>query len=440
MAGAPFFVGLLVLLAASVLAGELSLRFGQVTMVGQVLVGVLVGPYTVGAIDSTFHVGLVPVDPTAAWVTPVSQIALFFILFLAGLELTPEDIRSAGRAALLLGSAGFVVPFLALSAAVGLIYPNLPTVIRLFVATVLSVEALPVVAIILAELGLLKSRIGRWVIASSIVALFLTMSVFGILSGVYTDAASAVAVPLATIVEIAIVQLALFLSIILTIHFVLQLIPPVLARATRLLSAWRTREASFAFLMILALAAGLLSTDLGLTFLPGVFFAGLLLSSGRAGPRFHADVQRILNAVCWGFFIPLYFALVGVNLDLPGLVANAGPLLALFGIAVVAKLGITVPVARRLGANRTDALTIGFLANSRGAVELALASILLASGIIDRSLFSVIALVGILTTLLAPIGASLVRRGSVLPALRASVEDWKYPGTGGIDPSPPPSG
>jgi Kef-type K+ transport system membrane component KefB len=431
-----FFTGLFILLAGSVLAGELSLRFGQVALVGQVAVGILVGPAFVGGLlDGVFHLNLTPISLSLPWVYPVEQIALFFILFLAGLELSPTDLWRAGPQAIGLGVVGFLVPFVSLVALTPLLFPSLSPVVRLFIALVLSVEALPVITVLLAELNLTTTRLASLVVGSSVVTMFIVMSAFGILIATYAQNPTlAGGLPPMDIAR-SVLQLGAFIGIIFGLHFLLKKVPVVRTWTQRLVQRWRTREVNFALLMIVALAGGLLSQTLGLTLLPGVFFVGLLLTSESAGLLFHRQVNRILSSICWGFFIPLFFVITGLSLDLQGALTLIVPLLLLLVVATTAKVGTGTFVTRLFGWSASDAGTIGFVMNARGAVELALASILYVSGVFTITLYTLVAVVGILATVIAPIGANWVRRGTPGPVYREEMREYQYPGLGG---EPPP--
>jgi Kef-type K+ transport system membrane component KefB len=159
--------------------------------------------------------------------------------------------------------------------------------------------------------------------------------------------------------------------------------------------------------MVLALGAALLSQALGLTFVIGAFYAGILVTPASVGERAYRTAKSVLNVVCWGLFIPLFFAITGlqVNLTVFVTVASLGTVLALFGVAAVAKISAGSIAAKVQGWEAPDALALGFMVNSRGAVEIAMAVILLGDGVLTSQLFTVVVAVGAATTILAPIGA-----------------------------------
>ncbi|MCI4358279.1 MAG: cation:proton antiporter [Thermoplasmata archaeon] len=390
-------VDLFVLLAAAVLAGEISVHLGQAALVGQLIAGVVLGPTLLGP-----FFGLTGL--TAA-LTAVQTLAVIFVLFLAGLEVVPTTIYRMEFGNLVLGIGAFAVPFtlgaLLVGPVLGLGYPT-----NLYVALTLSITALPVMSIMLDELGLGRTRLGTWLLNAALVNELTAVSVFAVLLRLGTTPFANV-----TAVLTGVVSLALFIATMLTIHQGLNLL-----RSSRLwdrlakgfAKTWRSKQGEFALLMVLVVGATLYSQFLGLTYVVGAFYAGLLVTRESAGKEAHRSISQIFGAMSWGFFIPLFFALIGVNMNLqqlatPTLVVSFAILL---GFAAISKIGSGFSIATLFGWKRTDALTIGHLVNSRGAVELAMAVILLDAGLITIRIFTLVAAIGLVTTILAPIGAT----------------------------------
>src|SRR5580658_9448280 len=102
------------------MAGEIALRLGQVALVGQLLAGVLLGPYLVGPfLGITVHTGV------SSSLTAIQLLATFLILFMAGIEMGPEDIYGMDRGTLITGIGIFLVPFAACFAVAYLVLPGL---------------------------------------------------------------------------------------------------------------------------------------------------------------------------------------------------------------------------------------------------------------------------------------------------------------------------
>ncbi len=392
-----FLVDLFVLFAGSVLAGEIAIRLGQVALVGQLLVGVVLGPTLLGP-----YLGLSSLTPE---LSSIQFLATVFILFMAGLEVVPDDIVRMGLRNAVLSVGVFVVPFLGSAIAAYYLFPGAGTLSYLFLALTLSITALPVMGIMLQEFGLTGRPMGRWLLNAALLNELAAVAVFAVLLKIYTGGASG----LLAVLE-ATLAVGIFLSAILTVHMAIMSLrlsrqwPRWEPRISRL---WRNREGGFAILMILVVGATLLSQALGLTFVVGAFYAGLLVTRRSAGTTAHRSISGVFDAMSWGFFIPLFFVFVGVQMDLK-LLLPEGYLVAFFVLLVVATLTKVVTggfLARAFGWSRPDAQAIGWLLTSRGAVELAMAVILLGAGVFNVTEFTLVAAVGLVTTMLAPAGA-----------------------------------
>jgi Na+:H+ antiporter len=397
-----FFVDLFILLTAAVVAGEVANRLGQVALVGQLLVGVVLGPTLLGP-----FIGLGTLTPQ---LSAIQFLGTVFILFMAGLDIVPEQIVRMGPATVAMGIAVFAVPFGILTVVAALFVGTSDLLLPLFLGLTLSITALPVMGIMLYEFGLIRTRIGNLLINTALINEITAVSIFAVLLqlrfGAYGGAIA---------IAVAVTSVGLFISVVLTVHMVLR----TLGRTGwwegtrgRFAASLRTKEAGFAILMIGVLGASLFSQFLGLPFLVGAFYAGILVTRETAGREAHRAISGIFDAMTWGFFLPLFFAFAGLEMNL-GLLARPIDLLA-FGALVVAavlsKVGTGYTIARFFRWPRVDALAIGHLVSSRGAVELAMAVILLGDGVFSTRSFTLVAGVGLVTTLIAPLAAGRVWR------------------------------
>ena len=409
-----FIVGLFLLVAASILVGELLSRFGLPALVGQILVGVVLGPSIFGHV-----IGLTNIS---AEFQGIQFLATFFILMMAGLAVTPAQIRATGPSAAALGVAIFLVPFVAGAGVVRLLYPTLPTDTTLFISLTISITALPVLGIMLREFNLSDTRFGAFLLNSSVVNELAAVTTFAVLLRLEAGGTN-----FWLDVTTAVLTVAVFLSTILAIHMGLQSLRQLRVWdrwVERFRLTWRSREAGFGILMTAGLGAALYSQFLGLTFIVGAFYAGLLITPESAGRAGHRTISLIFNAITWGFFIPLFFALVGFGMDFTTLGLSAVPILAFAALATFAffsKVFVGTAFARTLGWSADESLCAGMLVSSRGAVELAMAVILLGQGIFSVSIYTVVAGVGLLTTVFSPIGARPFVR-SITIARRAAAE------------------
>lgn len=433
-----FIIGLFLLVASGVLVGELFSHLGQAPLVGQLLVGVLLGPSLLGP-----SLGLTSSTLTTEF-SGLETLATFFILLIAGLSISPQSLRSTGVASALLGIAIFFPPFIVGSALVHLLYPSMSGYEALFVGLTISITALPVLGVMLREFELLDTPFGSLLMNASVVNELSAVTVFAILLRVSTGTSSGFVA-----VGISIGTVLLFLGTVVAVYLLFRFLvsrPAVWKRIRRgFQETWRTREAGFALLIVAALASALFSQYLGLTFVVGAFYAGFLITPEVTGKQTHREISGVLDTVGWGFFIPLFFVLVGFGTNFRTLGASPvaiGAFGALVIYAVASKFLAGSSASLSLGRSSQESFCTGFLVVSRGAVELAMAVILESAGIFNTATFTIVAGVGLITTIISPIGARpLVRavlaswhrdRREDLPAA-AAVRDEKFP-------NPPPPG
>jgi Kef-type K+ transport system membrane component KefB len=392
-----FIVDLFLLLAGSLFAGELASRLGQPALVGQLLVGVILGPTIVGQ-----YLGLTSLPPEFS---SLQFLATVFILFLAGLETAPEEIYRMGALTALLGVAIFAVPFSGLFLVITLVLPGTSILKALFIALTLSITALPVMGIMLVQFGLLHRPIGKFLMNAALINELTAVTVFAVLLELFSGKGTGYGA-----VGMALLDLAIFLGVMIGIYLVIRFLQrtPIWGEIRdRFARDWRSKGVGFALLMVLLVGASLFSQFLGLTFVVGAFYAGLLVTRDTAGASTHKSISTVFDTISWGFFIPLFFAFVGLQMNLR--LIRTPDLILVFGVLLVVAVALKVLVGdlagRLSGWSATDSRAIGFLVSSRGAVELAMAVILLQDGIFNVQLFTIVAGVGLLTTMIAPIGA-----------------------------------
>jgi len=407
-----FLISLFVLLGCALLAGELALRLGQLALVGQLLAGVVLGPTLLGP-----YIGLSSVSPQ---LSAVQILATFFLLFLAGLEMGPNQLFAMRRSTLVLGLAIFFVPFSILFFLVHYVAPSLGILTSAFVGVTLSITALPVMAVMVTELGLVNRELGRVLMAAALVNELSAVTVFAVLLQVDTSGGHLTILSFAT----ALGATALFLGVVFAAYYLLRTIrgrQRWRVATGRFFKTVRSQEAGFALLMVMSLGAALLSQYLGLTFVIGAFYAGMLVSPDTVGRTVYDPVRRVLRVFMWGLFIPLFFGITGLqtNLRLLAVPSAATLFFTLLLVAVLAKIGVGSLIARIQKWSAPDSVALGFLVNSRGAVEIAMAVILLTDGILTTYWFTIVVGVGLICTILAPMGA--VAAWKATPASKADL-------------------
>jgi Kef-type K+ transport system membrane component KefB len=311
----------------------------------------------------------------------------------------PREIRRSGRSAIVISMIAFFIPLLSGTCA-SLLF-GLTTVQSLFMGLLLSITAIPVSAMVLMQFGVLNSRLGNTVITAAVVNDIMSLIVLSIILQVAADGGRG-QVRLGDLMVSA-VNIAVFLGGIFSFDILLRKTAGWLRTKVKpFFKKLQTKEAAFGVLLITAIAISLIAEDIGLHFIIGAF-SGLVIYKGIIGRQNFNKVYGTISAITFGFFAPIFFAVIGIEFNIQ-LLLNAIPLfLVLLGVAIVTKIAAGYIGAKIVGFSRKVSLAIGFLMNGRGMVELVIASIGFSAGVIDMTLFSIAVAIGLVTSILAPI-------------------------------------
>lgn len=389
---AHLFLQIAVLLSACRVVGWLARPLGQPRVVAEMITGVLLGPSLLGLWAPGFQAWLFPAS-TRTVLYVLAQVGLVLAMFLVGLELDLDRIRHRVRGAVAVSVSGIAAPFaLGGLLAVGLRdelplfapdVSNLQAI--LFFGAALSITAFPMLARIISERGLAGTPLGTLALSAGAVddaAAWCFLAV--VLSGFTGDP---------TIALLAVGGGAAYLLSMLVVG------RPGLRRLVRFLEdSGRGTLVLPATLVLLFLAAWL--TDvLGVYAVFGAFVLGACLPRVPATERLVEQVEPLTSAV----FLPMFFVSSGLNTAL-GLLDSwwAWVVAGVVLLAAVLGKGVACAVAARLaGEAPRDALALGALMNARGLMELILLNIAYERGVITQTLFTILVVMAVATTLMA---------------------------------------
>ncbi|MBI3565924.1 MAG: cation:proton antiporter [Elusimicrobia bacterium] len=387
----PLMTALLFLLVAARVAGEVSERLGQPAMIGEIAAGILLGPTLLGWVAMT---------PA---LKGIADLGVFLLVLLAGMEIDLEEMRRAfsGRGAWV-AVVGFVLP-LALGAAIGAAFGKDATRC-LFLGLCMSITALPVSVRILMDLGRLDTEIGKRIVSAAVANDVCSLLILGVVLNVKDGAESWAS--LAASVVWAAAKAAAFLTAVVAAHRLFRLgssHAPAFRRALhRFLDAVRGREALFAFTILFVLVFASLSESVGLHGVVGAFFGAALLGREFLGAERYAEVEKTTSGITMGFLAPVFFATIGLEFDGRQL-TNAALVTAVLAAAFAGKIVGGFWGGRLAGLGREESWALGFGLNGRGVMELVIAEIALSNGFIGREIFSILVLMGVVTTLVTPV-------------------------------------
>jgi Kef-type K+ transport system membrane component KefB len=392
---------LAVVLAAALAGGVLARRAGFPSVVGELCAGLLLGPTVLGRVLPGAHAWLLRPEASAGR-DVVLQLGMICFLFVAGLEVDLAKPRRMGRAVAATGLLGVFVPLL-LGAGAVLIAPafwrpyagrpDLEGLFALLVGTALSITALPVIARTLMELGLARGSVGTLILGAAALNDLVGWALFALVLSLYGngDARSPW------------MALAIVGGVAATLLTAGRWLAARVRRRLGELAPGSLIPIAVAAIVTLLGAAG--GVTLGLHGVLGAFLAGVAVTSG-GGPRSAAYDAAYQFAL--GVFAPLYFASVGLQMDLA---ADFDPLLCavVLAIACAGKIAGATIGARIGGTARREAWAVGFGMNARGAMEMVLATVAREHGLIDGRLFVALVTMAVVTSLVSgPMLARLV--------------------------------
>jgi Kef-type K+ transport system membrane component KefB len=396
-------------LVVSHLLGAAARRLGQPRVVGQILAGVLLGPSLLGRLPGHLTARIFPAAALPS-LTVLAQVAVVIFMFVVGYEIDRRSLRHQRRAVPLIAISALVVPMVLGSgaallfrsgfAALGQSHITYPFV--LFIGVAMAITALPVLAAIVRERGIAGSLAG---VTATTAAGIMDVAAWLVL-----------AVALAGTVHKPGRPLPLTLTLITGfVVFMLLAVRPALRW-------WLTRSRSvlssqLPVALVLALGSAWVTSSLGVHPVFGGFLAGLTMPSLDGAPD--PEVLRPIEEI-GGLFLPLFFVVTGLSLNVADL--NGTALIFLAAACVVASVGKLGPgyLAARIGGLRAhDAVTVAVLVNTRGLTELIALNVGLSAGLIDQRLFSVLVLMALIMTVVTAPLLSLIRA----PAARVPVAD-----------------
>lgn len=378
-------VYVLLIIAFAKAMGEVVSRANQPPIVGEMLAGIILGPFILGAIFSE----LGPMYDADGFVQTLGDLGMLFLMLYVGLEFSPGLLKASSYAGAVIAACGILVPLslgLLISTALGFTGHTL-----VFVAVVMSVTALPVTVRVLKDMEVLNTRTGAVIVNAAVLTDISLLFALGVILG-----ASSRSETLGTISYLA-VSFALFLVLAVVVGRY------VVPHIYRLLRRMRTGEAAFAVAVGIAIAFAVFAEWAGMPGVVGAFVAGLLLRETGASLKVWARVEDILSGVTIGFLAPVFFVVIGFSVDFRAVLDHL-PVFAVIVIAAVCgKLLASSVSARVMGYGRNESVAIGSMMMGKGAVELVFARIALDAGLIEPYLFSILVLDAFLSTVLAPV-------------------------------------
>jgi Kef-type K+ transport system membrane component KefB len=406
---ARLLVALAVLLIAAHGCGSLFARLGQPPAIGEIAGGILLGPTALAAAAPSVQHWIFPSSGmSAAALGAVYQLGLLLLMFAAGAEMRRLLQRNAVRTVGLIASFGLVLPFaagLGLVAALGVgqfIGPaGNRTALVLVFGMAVAVTSIPVISRIMHDLGLLPTRFARIVLSAAVIEDIVLYVVLAVAVGlVQTGAGTAFGLPAALDIR-TIPQNSVYHTVTAVLFMAAAL--GFGGRAYQALRGLRAnvlaRRSPVAFQLLWLLALSAAALALGLVPLYGAFTAGIAVAVADDSLAVNRD-RNALAGISFGFFVPVYFALIGLQLDL---IHHFSPLffLGFLAVACAAKAASVYLGARLSREDRFTSASLAIAMNARGGPGIVLAATSYAAGIINQTFFVSLVMLSVVTSLAA---------------------------------------
>jgi Kef-type K+ transport system membrane component KefB len=388
---ATFLAEVCIILAATRVAGWVFQRFNQPQIIGEMTAGLLLGPFLLGWLAPEMMITLFP-QRSLDYLNAVSQVGLLLYMFVVGLKLDTEFLREQKHTVIIISISSILCPFFLGFLVAAYLHPklsssNIPRIpFALFIGTALSVTAFPVLARILSERNILRTKIGSVSIACAAVTDITAWLLLAAVT-IYAQAFNEQGGLWLTLAGLAVYFNVMWLCV-----------RPMLRPLQRYHhGVGQITQGAMTIILLLLLGSAWATEWLGVHALFGAFFAGCVMPKGGELVRELSERVEHLTAT---LMLPIFFALTGLR-TVVSLVSGAEVWFSCALIliaAVVGKLGGAMISARLAGMPWREAGAIGVLMNTRGLIELVILNIGFDLGLISAGLFSVMVLVALVTT------------------------------------------
>lgn len=381
-------LALVVVVLSARCMGALFRLVGQPPVVGEVVAGIVLGPSALGAIAPAAAQYILPAS-VAPYLGILAQLGIILFMFLVGLELDTTLLRDKPHAAVAISHASIVTPFV-LGAAISLwLYPRLSNssvdldLFAVFMGVAMSITAFPVLARILVDRGLQKSRLG--VIAISCAAVD-DVTAWCLLA-VVASMADARATGASMTIVLTIVYVALMFGV----------VRPLVGRYVRRLEARQEQNSAMVVSLVAILLSALATEAIGIHAIFGAFVLGAMVPhDSKLASRLALKLEELVVIL----LLPAFFAFTGMRTQI-GLVSgwdNWMMCAAVIAVACIGKVGGSFVAARFSGLSKRDSASLGALMNTRGLMELVVLNLGYDLGIISPTLFAMMVLMAVVTT------------------------------------------
>jgi len=387
----PFFTNLLILLVTARILGEVFERFKQPAMIGEIIAGIMLGPSILNLIHRTEDIKV------------ISELGIFLLVIIAGLEINIDDILKSLRGRnIVISIMAFFIPIFG-GIGVGVVFKQ-DVMTSVFIGLCVAITALPVSIRILMDLGKINTEVGQKIISIAIFDDVLALSILGVLLNIKDTDMSVMSILKAG--GVSFLKLIVFLVL---LSFAYLLIRKLLKRGNyiqesldKLVSFLKGKEPLFALFFAFILLFSTFTENLGLHFIVGAFFGSMLISESLIGKNNLHAIEKTSSNMAMGFLAPIFFSGIGLEFNFTS-IKHVGLLLGILLVSYITKIIGGFLGGRIAGLSTKTSFTLGIGLNARGIMELVIANIAYRNNLINTEVFSILVIMGIVTTLTTPL-------------------------------------
>ncbi len=388
---------LMILLAGIWLVAVTMRPLGLPTVMGELIVGVLLGPAVFGLITPGDAIQL------------LAEIGIFFLMFHVGVETQPVEFYDALKHSLGVAIVGALVPF-GVSFGIATLF-GIDAVGAVFIGLTMTATAVVITLKSLKDLGLANTRVARVIIASCVNDAVLTLVVFGVAIGVLSGGSFE---PVSILITLGKVIGFIAVSVVVGRFVYPRLSLPFRSEGGK----------GFTFVLLTAIAAGLFAEAIGLHMILGAYVAGLFFEEKVAHPNLVQVVNDRAYGIAYSFLGPIFFISLGFSITFDISVTELGFIVLLTVLVIVGQILSAGGMALRMGMPVREALTVGVGMCGRAEMAFILASLALAQGAIDQGTFSALIITAFVLNLFTPLalkGCAVLLEGKAVPEKDATV-------------------
>lgn len=368
---------LLILMVFVWTVGRLFQAFGLPLVFGEVLAGILVGP----ALFNLVH-------PENEVIRVASELGIFFLMLHTGLKTDHRELMQASIPSLAVAIGGIALTF-GLCAGVTL-WMGADPMTASFIGLCSSISALPLMARIFKDCKIDGTRVARVSIGAAVANDVLGLIAFSLLLAAAESGGMSW-----SMFGLLVAKTVAFFAIVIALG---------LASAPHLQTFFARGKKAFTLTLVVALLLGSIAEWLGLHAIIGAFLAGVFMQEELIDERTFAKIEDRFYGLAYSFFGPIFFATLAFHIDF-GAVLEAPHVLGIITVlSIIGKVAGSGLPSLWFGLSPRESLGVGLAMNSRGAVELIVASVGLAAGIIDETIFSILVTMAFATTIVSILG------------------------------------